>query len=427
MPQLAYTTSIDALWRGHGCMRSCARLSLLRQHDCWYRSAAVRCMHRGTGLKDLHVTTQPYDGLAFSASKRPAQDDWFIPCSFRAQAEQAGTTTGPARTLNAGQPDSFDARIQICGYTCCCCSSSSCCRCSAVCMKSSASSFVTTLILHRGNCMITPHVQPRAGIAYARRRQGPFSKRHDLIRQQLSQQEYVGPGDAMAVRDAIDLVCLLNDLRMEGGHDELAGVPLIGRLRSRTAHHLEFRAAPRSVYRAEHIQRSLRHDTRMAARGILSTSDCTQQRLSPHGNLVTSCSGRQQGLRSFSSCDGSAPAAPACGRRWCGTAGPARRRSRRRGRMPPGRSAGWPGSAPAPPASSARRSAASSSSPRSPRRTPAVRACRASRLPAFSGAAMHSVTTMPLPRCSYAQLHRITARPELFEVLLSGAKPSSQC
>ncbi len=50
----------------------------------------------------------------------------------------------------------------------------------------------------------------------------------------------------MAVRDAIDLVCLLNDLRMEGGHDELAGVPLVRRLRSHTAVHIWIRAGPRS-------------------------------------------------------------------------------------------------------------------------------------------------------------------------------------
>ncbi len=50
-----------------------------------------------------------------------------------------------------------------------------------------------------------------------------------------AQFDCVRPGDAMAVRDAIDLVCLLDDLRMEGGHDELAGVPLIRRLRSHAA------------------------------------------------------------------------------------------------------------------------------------------------------------------------------------------------
>ena len=49
----------------------------------------------------------------------------------------------------------------------------------------------------------------------------------------------------MAVRDAIDLVCLLDDLRMEGGHDELAGVPLICRLRSHTAFTYSYEPKPR--------------------------------------------------------------------------------------------------------------------------------------------------------------------------------------
>ena len=35
----------------------------------------------------------------------------------------------------------------------------------------------------------------------------------------------------MTLRDAVDLVGLLYDLRVEGGHDELAGVPLVRRLR----------------------------------------------------------------------------------------------------------------------------------------------------------------------------------------------------
>lgn len=44
-------------------------------------------------------------------------------------------------------------------------------------------------------------------------------------------------GDAVFVRDTIDLVRLLNDLRVERRHDELARVPLVSRLRSNHRDH----------------------------------------------------------------------------------------------------------------------------------------------------------------------------------------------